>query len=245
MRIYSDIITTVGRTPLIKLNRIANGAPATIALKGEFFNPLGSVKDRIGFAMIAAAERDGILTPQTTIIEPTSGNTGIALALSWRPPRLQAHPDDAGNHEPGAAHVAGVAGGQTGADARPRRDERGDHESRGAQGRKSPIRGSPSSSRTPPTRRFIARPPRRRSGGTPTARRTSSSRPWAPAAPSPGVSEVIKSRKKELSVDCGRAQGFAGHHADAQWPAAQARSAQDSGHRGRICAQEPQPANRG
>ena len=81
MPIHQDIISTVGRTPLIKLNRITNGAPATIALKGEFFNPLGSVKDRIGYAMIAAAERDGILTPKTTIIEPTSGNTGIALAF--------------------------------------------------------------------------------------------------------------------------------------------------------------------
>jgi len=81
MQIHPDIISTVGRTPLIKLNRIAGDAPATIALKGEFFNPLGSVKDRIGFAMIAAAERDGILTPKTTIIEPTSGNTGIALAF--------------------------------------------------------------------------------------------------------------------------------------------------------------------
>jgi len=81
MRLYPDIIATVGRTPLIKLNRVTNGAPATIALKGEFFNPLGSVKDRIGFAMIAAAEREGRLTPKTTIIEPTSGNTGIALAF--------------------------------------------------------------------------------------------------------------------------------------------------------------------
>jgi cysteine synthase A len=66
---------------LIKLNRIAADVPATIALKGEFFNPLGSVKDRIGSAMISAAERDGVLTPKTTIIEPTSGNTGIALAF--------------------------------------------------------------------------------------------------------------------------------------------------------------------
>jgi cysteine synthase A len=81
MPIHKDIISTVGLTPLIKLNRITDGAPATIALKGEFFNPLGSVKDRIGYAMIAAAERDGILTPKTTIIEPTSGNTGIALAF--------------------------------------------------------------------------------------------------------------------------------------------------------------------
>jgi cysteine synthase len=81
MPVYPDIISTVGRTPLVKLNRITNGAQATIALKGEFFNPLGSVKDRIGFAMIDAAERAGILTPKTTIIEPTSGNTGIALAF--------------------------------------------------------------------------------------------------------------------------------------------------------------------
>ncbi len=81
MPIHSDIIGTVGRTPLVKLNRVAHGAQATIALKGEFFNPLGSVKDRIGYAMIAAAERDGLLTPKTTIIEPTSGNTGIALAF--------------------------------------------------------------------------------------------------------------------------------------------------------------------
>jgi len=81
MPLYPDIISTVGRTPLVKLNRIANGSGATIALKGEFFNPLGSVKDRIGYAMIAAAERNGILKPGTTIIEPTSGNTGIALAF--------------------------------------------------------------------------------------------------------------------------------------------------------------------
>ena len=81
MPIHQDIISTVGRTPLIKLNRITSGAPATIALKAEFFNPLGSVKDRIGYAMSEAAERDGLLTPKTTIIEPTSGNTGIALAF--------------------------------------------------------------------------------------------------------------------------------------------------------------------
>jgi cysteine synthase len=81
MPIYPNITSTVGRTPLIKLNRILNGAPATVALKGEFFNPLGSVKDRIGFAMVDAAEREGRLTPRTTIIEPTSGNTGIALAF--------------------------------------------------------------------------------------------------------------------------------------------------------------------
>jgi cysteine synthase A len=81
MPIYPDIISTVGRTPLIKLNRTTHGVDAVLALKGEFFNPLGSVKDRIGFAMVEAAEKAGILTPKTTIIEPTSGNTGIALAF--------------------------------------------------------------------------------------------------------------------------------------------------------------------
>ena len=81
MNIYSNVIATVGHTPLIKLNRITSGLDATIAVKGEFFNPLGSVKDRIGAAMIDAAEKEGIITPATTIIEPTSGNTGIALAF--------------------------------------------------------------------------------------------------------------------------------------------------------------------
>lgn len=81
MPISSSIIDTVGRTPLIKLNRIAQGLPATVALKGEFKNPLGSVKDRIGRAMIEAAEASGELKPGGSIIEPTSGNTGIALAF--------------------------------------------------------------------------------------------------------------------------------------------------------------------
>lgn len=76
-----DIVATIGQTPLIKLNRIAAGLPATIYLKAEFFNPLASVKDRIGRAMIEAAERDGKLKPGAVVIEPTSGNTGIALAF--------------------------------------------------------------------------------------------------------------------------------------------------------------------
>jgi cysteine synthase A len=79
--LYPDIVATIGQTPLIKLNRIAAVLPATIYLKAEFFNPLGSVKDRIGRAMIEAAEREGKLKPGTVVIEPTSGNTGIALAF--------------------------------------------------------------------------------------------------------------------------------------------------------------------
>jgi cysteine synthase A len=81
MPIYENVIATVGRTPLIKLQRVSAGLQATVAVKAEFFNPLGSVKDRIGAAMIEAGEKDGLITPKTTIIEPTSGNTGIALAF--------------------------------------------------------------------------------------------------------------------------------------------------------------------
>src|SRR6187455_2789990 len=80
-RIYNNIVETVGRTPLVKLNKVTAGVEATVLLKCEFFNPLGSVKDRIGMAMIEDAEKRGILKKDTVIIEPTSGNTGIALAF--------------------------------------------------------------------------------------------------------------------------------------------------------------------
>jgi len=80
-KIYNNIVETVGHTPLVKLNKVTAGLEATILLKCEFFNPLGSVKDRIGMAMIEDAEARGVLTKETVIIEPTSGNTGIALAF--------------------------------------------------------------------------------------------------------------------------------------------------------------------
>lgn len=79
--LYNNIVETIGRTPLVKLNKVTDGVDATIALKCEFFNPLGSVKDRIGMAMIEDAEANGLVTKDTVIVEPTSGNTGIALAF--------------------------------------------------------------------------------------------------------------------------------------------------------------------
>ena len=79
--IAQNILETVGKTPLVRLNRITRGLDATVLVKCEFFNPLGSVKDRIGKAMIEDAEKRGIIDKDTVIIEPTSGNTGIALAF--------------------------------------------------------------------------------------------------------------------------------------------------------------------
>jgi len=80
-KIFSDITKTVGNTPLVRLNRMAKGLDATVLVKLESFNPLSSVKDRIGVSMIEDAEKRGVLKKNTTIIEPTSGNTGVALAF--------------------------------------------------------------------------------------------------------------------------------------------------------------------
>jgi cysteine synthase A len=81
-KIYDDITQTIGHTPLIRLRRVVGDAKATVAAKLESFNPLWSVKDRIGVSMIDAGERDGKISKNTTIIEPTSGNTGIGLAFT-------------------------------------------------------------------------------------------------------------------------------------------------------------------
>ncbi len=81
MKVFSDITKTIGNTPLVQLQRIGRGLPGEILLKLEFFNPLGSVKDRIGLAMIESAEKAGKLKAGTRVLEPTSGNTGVALAF--------------------------------------------------------------------------------------------------------------------------------------------------------------------
>jgi cysteine synthase A len=81
MKIFPFISKTIGSTPLVRLNKICEGFDAEIYAKLEFFNPLGSVKDRIAFAMIEAAEAEGLIDRETLIVEPTSGNTGIALAF--------------------------------------------------------------------------------------------------------------------------------------------------------------------
>ncbi|GMV36771.1 MAG: O-acetylserine sulfhydrylase [Fimbriimonadales bacterium] len=81
MRIAEDITKLIGGTPLVRMQRLSKGLPGDVVLKLEFYNPLSSVKDRIGVSMIEAAEREGRIGPDTVLVEPTSGNTGIALAF--------------------------------------------------------------------------------------------------------------------------------------------------------------------
>jgi len=81
LRVYNNITEVFGNTPLVRLNRVTDGAAATVLAKLEFYNPSSSVKDRLGIAMVDAAEASGELKPGGTLIEATSGNTGIALAM--------------------------------------------------------------------------------------------------------------------------------------------------------------------
>ena len=170
-RLYDDITKTIGNTPLVRINRIIK-APATIYAKLEFFNPLSSVKDRIGVSMIEAGERDGKIRKDTVVVEPTSGNTGIALAFvcaakGYR--LILTMPESMSIERRNLLKALGAelvltpaAEGMKGAIAKAEQLVK-----------ETPNAWMPQQFNNPPTPRSIARPPRRKSGTTPTARRTS------------------------------------------------------------------------
>ena len=141
-RIFNDNPQSIGNTPLVRLNRIPAGAKAVVLAKIEGRNPSYSVKCRIGAAMIWDAEEKGLLKPGVEIIEPTSGNTGIALAYVAARPRVQDHADHARNHEhrtaPGAAAL-----------------RRESHPHAGAEGMKGAINRAEDMAASDPSRYFM------------------------------------------------------------------------------------------
>ena len=184
MPIADSMVATVGNTPLIRLNKLTKGLNAEVLLKAEFFNPLFSVKDRIGRSMIEAAEKDGTLKPGGLIIEPTSGNTGIALAFVARAKGYRCiltMPESMSIERRVLLRLLGAeivltprARGMGGAIAMAKKliEE-------------NPGSFGPGQFETRPTRRFTARRPRRKSGAIPMARSMLSWLASAPAAPSP------------------------------------------------------------
>ena len=239
--VYDDITQSIGNTPLIRLRRIVGDAQATVVGKLENFNPLWSVKDRIGVAMIDAAEKAGKIKADTLIVEPTSGNTGIGLAFTCaaRGYKLTVTMPESMSLE--RQRLLKALRGETGADAartrHERRDRRGDEDAarHAAANRRRSCR---SNSRTRPTRRFTARPPRRKSGGRPTGEIDILVSGVGTGGTITGCGEVLKSRKpsvKCIAVEPVNSPVLTQHLVQGiAKDAVKPRSAQDPGDRGRF-----------
>ncbi len=198
LKIAGEASALVGRTPLVALSRLGEDLGGEVVAKLEYFNPGGSVKDRLGVAMIDAAERDGLIEPGSVIVEPTSGNTGIALAVvcAARGYKLILTLPEGMSRERSAllrtfgaeVHETPSMGGM---------DEAVELARSWSTSTTATCRCS---SRTPPTPRSTAGPPPRRSGPTSTARSTRSSRGSGPGARSRASGQVLKERRPDAQV---------------------------------------------
>ena len=195
-REYPTIIDLVGSTPIVRLDRVSRDVPGTILAKLEFLNPGGSNKDRIGLAMIEAAERDGKLKPGGTIVEPTSGNTGVGLAIAAAQKGYRCifvMPDKMSQEKISMLRALRRRGRDHADRRRPRLARVVLLGLRHGSPRRSPAASSPTSTRTWRTRRRTTRRRRRRSGSRPAARSTRSSSASARAARSAGSDATSRS----------------------------------------------------
>ena len=237
-RIYNNIVETVGHTPLVKLNKVTAGLHATILLKCEFFNPLSSVKDRIGMSMIEDAEKRGILKKDTVIIEPTSGNTGIALAFVAAAKGYKlilTMPETMSLERRTLLAMLGAKLVLT----------------PGAEGMKGAIAKAEQLAKETPNSwipQQFENP-----ANVEIHRKTTAEEIWADTdgkvdilvagvgtgGTITGCVEVIKPRKPSFQAIAVDPEGFTGHFADARRPAVETRPAQNSGTRRRVHSQEP------
>ena len=228
-RIYENLADTFGNTPLVKIPRLNKGLGGTILVKMESFNPAGSVKDRIGVSMIEAAERDGRLLPGMTILEPTSGNTGIALAFVAAAKGYPMHPRDARHDDDRASQSAQSVRRASDSDAGRRGHEGRDRACNAGSIAMRPTNTSCRNNlRTRPIRRFTAARPPKRFGATPTARSTSSSRWSAPAARLPASAKCSRRASQNIQIIAGEPD------ASPVLSRRCAGSAQDPRHRARV-----------
>ena len=199
-RIANDVTELIGNTPLVRIRNLLPDAVAEVVAKLEFFNPAHSVKDRIGVSMIDAAQEAGLIGPDTIVVEPTSGNTGIALAMVCAArgiPCVLTMPDTMSVERRLLLRAYGaelILTPGVGGDGRRDRGGRGVGEDRPSG------TSSRSSSRTRPIPRFTGAPRRRRSGGTPTVGSTSWSAGVGTGGTITGVGQVLKERKPSVRM---------------------------------------------
>ena len=233
---YADITKAIGEHPAgPPAADLGSGLGAELFAKIESMNPLGSIKDRLAVAMIDDAEAAGMLKPGATIVEPTSGNTGIGLASVCASRGYRLDPDHAGEHEHGAPQTAGPLGRRTGADACGRGHERGHRQGNRTAAADPGRLDAQSVHQSRPIPPCTDGPPARRSGSRPKAGSTSSLPGSAPAAPSPAPAVISRTRNPALLVVAVEPAASPVLSGGKPGPA------QDPGDRRRLCPRNPRP----